>query len=92
MAKQYSVAKARQGLAALVHDAEAGSTVEVTRRGRPVAVLLSASRYRQLERARPGFWSALEEFRRATDLETLAAGGDFLEEVRDRAPGRDVEL
>ena len=41
MSKSYSIAKARDQLAELVHRAEKGAAVELTRHGKPVAVILS---------------------------------------------------
>ncbi len=43
--RSYSVAEARQNLARLIRTAEHGRAVRITRRGQPVAVLLSASEY-----------------------------------------------
>lgn len=50
--RQYSVAEARDKLAALVHEAERGRPVRITRRGKPVAVLVSESEF-QRGRRRP---------------------------------------
>jgi len=50
MTKQYSVAEAREKLAHVVHEAEEGTTVELTRRGKPVAVVLSHIAYERLSR------------------------------------------
>lgn len=44
MSKQCSITAARNSLTALVHQVEKGPPVELTRRGRPVAVLLSVAR------------------------------------------------
>jgi antitoxin Phd len=88
MAKRYSIAKARDRLARLVHDAEKGIAVELTRRGKPVAVLVSMSDYRRSVAGKPSFWEALEMFRSEVDLKKLGVEpGDF---PRDRSPGRKV--
>lgn len=50
VSKQYSITAARNQLPAIVHEVENGPPVELTRRGRPVAVLLS---FRDYERLRP---------------------------------------
>lgn len=84
------MARARQDLAALIHEAERGATVEVTRRGRAVAVLVSAGRLRRLGRGRAGFWTALESFGRTTDLGGLRLDDAFSAGLRDRDPGRKV--
>ncbi|MEW6569314.1 MAG: type II toxin-antitoxin system prevent-host-death family antitoxin, partial [Chloroflexota bacterium] len=41
MTKRYSIAEARQNLAAVVHELERRARIELTRRGKPVAVMLS---------------------------------------------------
>ena len=46
----YSVAEARDQLAALVHAAERGRTVRITRRGKPAAVLISEREFRRSRR------------------------------------------
>ena len=91
MTTQYSIAKARDRLPALVHQVEQGPAVELTRRGRPVAVLLSITEYRNLRRDRPSFLEAVQQFRQETDLEGLATE-DPWSDVRDRSPGRDPAL
>jgi prevent-host-death family protein len=88
--KQYSIAQARDHLPGIVHEVERGSPVELTRRGKPVAVILSFDDYQRLEPRKRGFWESLQEIRQAPDFE----GVDLEEEVgplRDRSPGRDFK-
>ena len=85
--RQLTVAQARQGLAAVLHDVERGETVSVTRRGRPVAVLVSAARFERLQAGRADFWARVEQFRRRVGKDSLLAD-ELLEGLRDRAPGR----
>lgn len=88
MSKQYSIAEARDNFTSVVHEAEKGERVELTRRGRPVAVLISLDEYQQLSTRRRSFWEAYEEFRRkyeASDIDT----DDVFSGVRDPSPGRD---
>jgi prevent-host-death family protein len=88
MSKQYSIAEARDNLASVVHEAEKGERVELTRRGRPVAVLISLDDYKQLSTRRRSFWEAYEQFRRkheGSDIDTA----DVFADVRDPSPGRD---
>lgn len=92
MPKSYSIAKARDQLAELVHRAEKGSAVELTRHGKPVAVILSKQAYEELTRRRPGLWDAIERFRQRADLEAADLGPDVFKDVRDRSPGRKVDL
>ena len=85
--RRYSIAAARNHLPALVHGAERGAVVELTRRGLPVAVLLSERAYRRLAKGRPDFWTALQEFRRTHDLPKQRVDQVFAG-VRDRSEGR----
>ena len=88
MANRYSIAEARDRLARLVHDAEKGAAVELTRRGKPVAVLVSTKDYQRFLAGKPSFWEALEMFRSEVDLKKLGVEpGDF---PRDRSPGRKI--
>jgi antitoxin Phd len=90
MSKRYSIAEARNSLPALVHDAEKGTPVELTRRGKPVAVLISADEYARLAHGRPDLWSALREFRKRHDPLDLDVDAIFAD-VRDRSAGREVK-
>lgn len=91
MRKRYSIAQARNSLPGLVHAVEDGPPVELTRRGQPVAVLVSISEFDRLSGKRPDLWSAIEKFRAETDLEELDIDG-VLEGVRDPSPGRDPQI
>ena len=71
----YSIADARNNLPRLVHMAEDGDAVRLTRRGRPVAVLLSLSEYERLRAAGDGLWDRLQRFRDSVEAETPAGRG-----------------
>jgi prevent-host-death family protein len=49
--REYSVAEARDKLPALVHQAERGRPVRITRRGKRAAVLISEGEYRRSRRS-----------------------------------------
>jgi prevent-host-death family protein len=87
MTKQYSIAEARGRLPGLVHEVEAGEPVVLTRRGRRVAVLVSAEEYDRLTGRAPrhNFGEALRRFRERMDLEQLWEEGNPWEDVRDRS-------
>ena len=88
MSRQYSIAEAREKLAHVIQEAEQGTKVELTRRGKPVAILLSLNQYERLSRKRGSFWDSYQEFRRRfKDLNVETA--DAFEDVRDTSPGRD---
>lgn len=93
MTKQYSIAEARSRLPGIVHDVESGPPVELTRRGRPVAVVMSLVEYRRLTAEKKGgVWERIEDFRRRMDIENLDIPPETWEGLRDRSPGRAVEL
>ncbi len=50
----FSIAEAKSQFAHLVNQAEAGKSVRITRRGRPVAVLMSEAEYERLSAPREG--------------------------------------
>lgn len=90
MPRAYSIAEARDQLPSLVHDAERGGRVSLTRRGKPVAVLISVSEYERLTAGRTDFLGALVDFRARNNLTELDLG-HALDETRDRSPGREVD-
>jgi antitoxin Phd len=65
----HSIAEARNNLARLVHIAEDGEPVRLTRRGRPVAVILSLTEYERLRAAGDGLWDRLQRFRDGVEAE-----------------------
>lgn len=46
--EEYSVAEARNRLAELVHEAERGRPIRITRRGKPAAVLVSEKQFQRV--------------------------------------------
>ena len=88
--KRYSIAEARASLHRLIREAENGARVELTRRGRPVAVLIGAEDFERLSEETPSFRAAYEKFRREFDLEALDINPDeIFGDVRDSPLGRD---
>jgi prevent-host-death family protein len=92
MPKSYTVAGARAKLAAIVDEVESGKDVELTRRGKKVAVVMSAARYARLRGDRVAFMTAYETFRADHDLKALGLDPSWAHELRDRDPGRGVKL
>jgi prevent-host-death family protein len=92
--RQTSIADARDRLASLVHEVEDGAPVEITRRGRPVAVLVSYHEYQRLLGDGPSFWDAMLAYRSATQLDDpqslgIAPNEDAADTFpRDKSPGR----
>jgi cellobiose PTS system EIIB component len=88
MAPKYSIAEARHNLAAIVHELDTAPHIELTRRGQPVAVLLSMRAYRRLKA--PSFWDTYQSFRKAAGLSKLNIQPEVFEGVRDKSTGREV--
>ncbi|MBS4095319.1 MAG: type II toxin-antitoxin system Phd/YefM family antitoxin [Sulfuricella sp.] len=88
---EVSIADAKNHLPRIVQQAEAGETVHITRRGKPVAVLLSGQEYARLTEPRPGFVDFAKDWRK----NMLAHGIEFpvdadFADLRDNLPGREV--
>jgi prevent-host-death family protein len=92
MPKRYPIADARRNLAMLVREAEAGVRVELTRRATPVAVLVSVEQWGRLSEGRSSFAERYAEFRRRFPRRKGGVGPAFFGKLRDRAPGRKVDL
>lgn len=90
MPRAYSIAEARDHLPSLVREAEQGGRVSLTRRGKPVAVLISVSEYDRLTTGRTDFYGALIDFRARHDLAELDLGR-ALDDTRDRSFGREID-
>jgi antitoxin Phd len=89
MIPSYSVAEARNRFAEILHDLERFPRVEATRRGRPVAVLISIEEYERLQGRGRSFWGAYSAFREALDLPALTIEPAVFEGVRETSPGRE---
>ena len=62
--------------------------MELTRRGKPVAILVGVEDFERLSKKKPGFWEAYQEFRRTADLAEIDPD-EIFRDVRDQSPGRD---
>jgi prevent-host-death family protein len=90
MVKTYSIAEARDNFTSVVHEAERGTKVELTRRGRAVAVLLGVEDFERLKGGGSSFMEAYQSFRREFDLAELQIDPEgAFGETRDSSPGRD---
>ena len=90
MLKPFSIAQARHDLARLVHQLERQPIIQLTRRGKPVAVLLSQREYERLTATQTHFWEAYAAFRNAVDLAPLKIEPNVFEGVRDKSNGREM--
>jgi prevent-host-death family protein len=91
-ATKVSVAEARQHFARLIKRAQQGKTIEITRRGEPVAVLLSASAYSAITGERSSFIDAMSQVRERLGVDQLEIGDAEFEGLREESPGRDISL
>lgn len=87
--RSYSLAAARDNLTAIVRDVETVAAVELTRRGKPVAVLVSIDEYRRLTAPAESFSSALARFREQVDVTQLDLGPELFEDIRAQESGRE---
>jgi prevent-host-death family protein len=92
MSKSYSVASARAKLADIVEEVASGSDVELTRRGKKVAVIVSTARYARLCGERVAFMTAYETFRAEHDLKEFGVDSNWAAGLRQRDAGRPVKL
>ena len=88
MEKHYSIAEARNSLSGVVHAAERNGPITLTRRGRPVAVVVSEADFSRLGQSKKDYWEALQEFRATHDLTKDALIDADLEGLRNKDPGR----
>lgn len=91
MSKSLSIAEARHDLAAVVHQLDHQPRIQLTRRGKPVAVLMSMREYQRLTTPTRNFWEAYTAFTADTNLRQLNIEPEVFEDVRDRSSGREVQ-
>lgn len=92
MARRYSIAEARAQLPAIIDLAAAGRQVELTRRGKPVAVILSTRELERLRGRKTDFPTAYKRFVEKFPSKGSGIDKGFARSLRDRSAGRDVVL
>lgn len=92
MPQRYSIAQARSRLPRIVNAAEAGVEIELTRRGQPVAVIVSHREFERLRGKRMHFRDAYRRFLKTRSLQEMGVDDEFADSVRDRTTGRKVSL
>ena len=92
MAKRYSVAEARSSLATIVDQVEAGQEIELTRRGKAVAVVVSLRELARLRGERVPFGDAYKRFLTTHALHDVGLDDGAFSAVRDTGTGRKVTL
>ena len=92
MKRQFSIAEAKDKLPSIIHQVEKGPSVKLTRRGEPVAVLLSVHEYELIDQKSRGFWNALMRFRQVMQDSSVEIADSDFEGLRDSSPGLEVQL
>ena len=91
-ARRYTIAEARNGLPSIIREAEAGVEIELTRRGKSVAVMMSIARYEKMSAGGKGFGEAYGEFVRRYPPAEVGIDQDFFRSIRKQSQGREVDL
>ena len=92
MAKRYSIAEARSNLPAIVDQVEAGQEIELTRRGKAVAVVMSLREFARLRSDRVPFGDAYKRFLKTHALHDVGLDDGFFVAARNTQAGRKVTL
>jgi prevent-host-death family protein len=90
MMPRYSIAEARNHFAEIVHDLKHVSRDEVTRRGQPVAILISVEEFELLRAGSITFTSAYEAFRNTFDLAKVEIEPEVFKDLHDLSTGREM--
>jgi len=88
----YSIANAKNSLSRIVHEAEEGETVHLTRRGKLVAVLLSAKEYQKMNKKQSSPADALQQFLMNEKHKDVDIDPTVFEGLRVKSSGRDIQL
>ena len=92
MAKRYSIAEARSNLPTIVNQVEAGQQIELTRRGKAVAVVVSLREFARLRGELVPFGDAYKRFLTTHTLHDVGLDEAFFAAARNTATGRKVTL
>ena len=92
MAKRYSIAEARSSLPTIVDQVETGQEIELTRRGKAVAVVVSLREFSRLRGERVSFGDAYRRFLTTHTLHDVGLDDGFFAAARHTETGRTVTL
>jgi prevent-host-death family protein len=92
MAQSYAIAEARANLPTLIDEVAGGAAVQLTRRGKVIAVMISVEEYERLRAPRPSFQEAYQQFLKKHSPAQAGLETGFANKLRDRSPGRKVPL
>jgi prevent-host-death family protein len=90
MAHKYSLAEAKAQLPAIIDQAEEGETIELTRHGKSIAVVISLAEFERLKgsRSRSKFGDTYRAFLDKFSLTEVGVDKRFAASTRNRARGR----
>ena len=91
-ARRYSIARAREQLPGIVRTVERGGSVEITRRGAPVAVVMSLESRDRLLARRKTFAEAYDELVERLGERPGVVKSRYFDQLRDTGTGRKVDL
>lgn len=90
---QYSIDQVQEHLDTIIQEVEQGKAVEITRQGKQIAAFVPAVEYNRFVRSKLEFGQALDKFRQEILEEGIEIDPDeVFKDVRDRSPGREVDL
>lgn len=87
----WTMSEARRRFRELLDRATAGDPTMITRRGEVTAVVIGPQDFQRLRTGNGTFVDALDRFRATIDVADLR-GPDAWDDLRDRSPGRPVDL
>lgn len=86
--KTSTIAEAKNNLSQLIHQLESDDAIQLTRHGKPVAVMLSEAHYQKLTHKDNNLYQAIQQWR--TKLESDSALTDVeLKNIRSTSQGRE---
>ncbi len=88
----YSIADAKNSLSRIVHEAEEGQAVHLTRRGELVAVLLSVDEFKKITKKQSSPADALQKFLSNKLLKDVDIDPSVFTGLRPKSSGRDIQL
>jgi len=90
---QTSIAEAKTQLTRLIHQAERGEAVHITRRGKTVAVILSEDEYTRLRQGQKqgNFCDLVDAMRSDPAFDPIDWSQEEVDSWRDRRPVREFE-
>ncbi len=92
VSRSCSIAETRVQLPRLIREVEGGEPVRITRRGRPVAVIVSEAEFRRLAGSSPALVADYQRWRSAWSADESTLPDGYYDSLRSHEPGRDVNL